>query len=240
MLKAIRNVTFTVNEQGIEPTTPQWAGIQAEHNATAVTFVLPDAWLSHNFRYRVEWVDGMQSFFTGDWLQLQGNTVQCLLPEGWTAAGGVGEIRVVGFYQGDDVADSQTVYSAAGKLTFTARDVSSSGVVGSENALSFLLDEVERALAGIQNTVHCTLEDMQGEVVLNGIFGLQYGYCHMTASSHQTIRLSKSFSPAPLVLAWSDKGIVPILSRSANYFEIQSDEQQVFWLAFGQLEPKEE
>ncbi len=122
MLTAARTVTFTVTADSMEPATPQWAGVQGEHQATAVVFNLPTAWVEKGCRFCAEWVDGMQAFYTGDWLTVTDNTVSLLLPKAWTAAGGIGEIRLAAVLEGDTAASSQTIYSNVGRLCFTGRN----------------------------------------------------------------------------------------------------------------------
>lgn len=122
MLTAARTITFTVTADSMEPATPQWAGVQGEHQATAVIFNLPAEWVEKGCRFRAEWVDGMQAFYTSDWLPVTDNTVTCLLPQAWTAAGGIGEIRLAAILEGESTALSQTIYTTTGRLTFISRD----------------------------------------------------------------------------------------------------------------------
>lgn len=122
MLTAVRTVTFSVTANGVEPAAPQQAGVQGEHHATEVIFTLPDAWVQAGYRFRVEWVDGMQSTYVSDWLELQDHAVSVLLPQAWTAAGGIGEMRLAAVLEGDSAATSQTVYSHAARLSFLSRD----------------------------------------------------------------------------------------------------------------------
>ncbi len=122
MLTAARVVTFTVTANGVDPATPQWAGVQGEHHATEVVFKLPAAWTGLGYRFRVEWVDGMQSTFVSDWLSVVDNTVSILLPQAWTAAGGIGEMRLAAILEGASSASSQTIYSNAARLSFVSRN----------------------------------------------------------------------------------------------------------------------
>lgn len=122
MLTAVRTVTFTVTASGVKPVTPQWAGVQGEHHATEVVFKLPAEWEGIGYRFRVEWVDGMQATHVSDWLTAADNAVSVLLPQAWTAAGGIGEMRLAAVLEAETAASSQTVYSNAARLSFMNRN----------------------------------------------------------------------------------------------------------------------
>ena len=54
MDNAIRTIAFTVTENGIEPSAPQYAGVQGDHNAARVAFTLAFAQSDPEYRYRIE------------------------------------------------------------------------------------------------------------------------------------------------------------------------------------------
>ena len=108
MPSCIRTVDFTVTEKDISPSVPQWAGVQGEHQATRVRFQLPTSLTGDGFVYRVEWVDGMQSFGTSGALAAsEDGKVSFLLPASWTAAGGTAEVRLCVCKDETDAANGQ-------------------------------------------------------------------------------------------------------------------------------------
>ena len=121
MLTAVRKVFFTVAADGSVPATPQWAGVQGEHNATEVVFEIPAHWVQAGYRFHAEWIDGVQGGYVSEALFVQDNTVGVLLPKNWTEAGGIGELRLVAQLQGDTEENSQIVYTSTARLSFLTR-----------------------------------------------------------------------------------------------------------------------
>ena len=51
----VRTIEFKVTHAGLVPGSPQFAGVQGEHNATRVSFLL-DTVLQTGYVYRIEYV----------------------------------------------------------------------------------------------------------------------------------------------------------------------------------------
>ena len=94
MAEPMRTVLFTVEENGVTPAAPQFAGVQGDHEATRVIFRLPEAWTAAGYVYRIEYADGVQPPDTTDLLEAADGQIAVLLPEAWTRGGGVGDLRV--------------------------------------------------------------------------------------------------------------------------------------------------
>lgn len=122
MDNAIRTIAFTVTENGIEPSAPQYAGVQGDHNAARVAFTLAFAQSDPEYRYRIEYVDGAGAFDTTDLLTPSGGVVSCLLPCAWTSSGGTSEIRLVVSLLDETNQEELIVYSLAGRLKFDTRE----------------------------------------------------------------------------------------------------------------------
>lgn len=235
MPTAIRTVTFTVTDTGITPIAPQWAGMQGEHQATRVVFILPDALNTGEYRFRAEWVDGTQSFFTSGFLEAESGEVSLLIPSAWTAAGGTGEIRLIAQLEGEENA-LQTVYSRPGRLTFTNRDEGVYQTEPVENRLDFLLNETERALDGVNGLAAVTTTATGGVIRFGGKAALAYGAAVTNAGENTEIILPCEFSEVCSVQAGTEKGPLSILSRSKNTFTVYTDDAAVMdWLAVGNI-----
>lgn len=118
----MRIVAFSVSESAIDPVSPQYAGVQGEHHATAVQFTLPLSWMEAGYLVRAEFVDGVGAFDTTEFLPRTTNTVSVPLPVAWTAAGGLAEIRLAAATVSADGLPEKTVaYSPVGYLYFESR-----------------------------------------------------------------------------------------------------------------------
>ncbi len=233
MPTAIRTVTFTVTDTGITPTAPQWAGMQGEHQATRVVFILPDALNTGEYRFRAEWVDGTQSFFTSGFLKAESGEVSLLIPSAWTAAGGTGEIRLVAQLEGEENA-SQTVYSRPGRLTFTNRDEGVEGTTSAENGLDYLLNEVEKTLKNIREKV--TVTDTGGVITFGDKAALAYGAAVTSAGEYTEVSLPCFFAGPYSVQAGTEDGCLPVVSRDAGTFRVYTEESTVMdWIAVGNI-----
>ena len=116
MADAVRTVDYTIEEGCLIPATPQYAGIQGEHQATKVAFRLPEAWSGVGYVYRVEYVDGWLGRHTSALLTPAQGSVSLLLPDSWTAAGGTGEIRLEAALLGGESSEEQILFTKAGRL----------------------------------------------------------------------------------------------------------------------------
>lgn len=149
-----RTVNVTVDATGgIIPKTPQYAGVQGEHNACRVTFDV-SAWSAEPFVYRGEFVSGDGTGGTTDVLEAEEGCVSFPLPAAWTAAGGRAVARLVASVTVDG-EETQTVYAVDVPLYFAAKQECSAAVKAEEYAgltalvtsVQETVDEVERRLA---------------------------------------------------------------------------------------------
>ena len=139
MADAVRTVDYTIEEGCLIPATPQYAGIQGEHQATKVAFRLPEAWSGVGYVYRVEYVDGWLGRHTSALLTPAQGSVSLLLPDSWTAAGGTGEIRLEAARLGGESSEEQILFTQAGRLYFSPRELGESGPRSREEGLSTLI-----------------------------------------------------------------------------------------------------
>lgn len=150
----MRTVGFSITDGGITPTVPQYAGVQGEHNATEVLFTVPSGWVSRGYAVRAEYVDGTGAFDTTGFLPIAGNLVTVPLPAAWTAAGGMGEIRLAAAELDEQGLPEQTVvYSGVAYLYFDSREGGNAAVREEmEGGLSALIADTQRAAANAQET----------------------------------------------------------------------------------------
>lgn len=119
-----RTVHFTVTENAVNPCDPQYAGVQGDNNSTLISFDLSEKLASENYKYRVEFIDGMGAFLTSDFLSLTGTEVKMVnvpIPREWTQAGGAGEVRLVISELDALNNEMHTVFSAVGRVYFASR-----------------------------------------------------------------------------------------------------------------------
>ena len=122
MATAMRTILYRIEESGMTPDAPQYAGVQGEHHATKVEFELPISWNTQGYIYRVEYEDGWQNRHVSPPLTPVEGRVWLLLPDSWTAAGGTGEIRLEASRADGEDMDEQRIYTPAGHLYFHPRD----------------------------------------------------------------------------------------------------------------------
>lgn len=243
MIANMRKVQFTVDETSISPTTPQWAGVQGEHRATRVEFVVPEQWTQQEYQYRVEYVDGTQSFFTSDLISPEGAVVGFLLPDSWTAAGGTGEIRLVAYLDGEKENERQLIYSRVGRLTFSSRDEGTPSAVNVHNHLSYLLTRIERAVERSEGLPqHETFE--QGESVHfgNGMTLLS-GTVQVKADEPLFVTFPCYFETSPTVILNRQNGDIASPAEVNQAIFVIYDEQYsgpVQWCAVGKRKKEEE
>lgn len=115
---AIRYIRFTVSDDGVlTPATPQFGGVQGEHNATQVSFYLhPTSQLSNpNYQYHVECVDAAGGYDRTGQLTRVGSEIPVLVPLAWTQYGGISILRLVIEEQGTHICTLE------GRLQFEDR-----------------------------------------------------------------------------------------------------------------------
>lgn len=115
---AIRYITFQVYEDTtVSPSTPQYGGIQGEHNATQVAFVInPNGVLANErYRYYVECIDAAGGYDRTRELYRMGGEIHTLVPLAWTQYGGISTLRLIA------EEDGVTVFSADARLQFEDR-----------------------------------------------------------------------------------------------------------------------
>lgn len=115
---AIRYVRFQVsNGTTVTPASPQYGGVQGEHNATQVAFAIEtDGPLVHpDYRYYIECVDAAGGYDRTAQLFCRDGVISTLVPLAWTQYGGVSIVRLVVECTGT------LIYSLEGRLQFEER-----------------------------------------------------------------------------------------------------------------------
>ncbi len=119
----MNTVQFSFSGSVLVPNTPQHAGVQGDHQATAVVFTLPTAWIEADYLVRAEYIDGAGAFDTTPFLEVDSQTVTVPLPFAWTMAGGLAEIRLAAATTaGEGLPETVVTYSPVGYLYFDSRD----------------------------------------------------------------------------------------------------------------------
>ena len=148
----LRTVEFTVDALGgVSPSAPQYAGVQAEHNATQIVFDV-QAWQTVNpaFLYRLELVDSLGDYATTDLLPVESGKVRQLLPGAWTMHGGNALLRLTAS-QMTEGAEEQVAYTASAWVFFDARDTGSGDLEEeARETVTVLLDETQKAASRAQ------------------------------------------------------------------------------------------
>lgn len=83
----MREIIYSVSENGITPTECVCAGIQGEHNATKIIFNLSDTLL--NKKYLLNITDGSGRFYSTDFLTVLNNALTFNIPASLSSVGGV-------------------------------------------------------------------------------------------------------------------------------------------------------
>ncbi len=150
----LRTVEFTVDALGgVSPSAPQYAGVQAEHNATQIVFDV-QTWQAVNpaFLYRLELVDSLGDYATTDLLPVESGKVRQLLPGAWTMHGGNALLRLTAS-QMTEGAEEQVVYTASAWVFFDARDTGSGDLEEeARETVTVLLDETQKAASQAQES----------------------------------------------------------------------------------------
>lgn len=242
MITSVRSVTFTVDADGISPSTPQWAGVQGEHQATLVVFLIPDTWQQRLYQYRVEYVDGMQSFFTSGVLQSADSAVQFLLPSAWTAAGGTGEIRLAVYQDGESESDRQLIYSRVGRLTFSTRDENIPSVAQTENSLSHILARMEKVLQKNENILQDSSFEYGDCVQFGNGMMVCYGHTEIQAGEAYFITFPAAFEKTPVALINTSDGQLMSAGDLNGAMMVLYDETysgSIQWTVFGKRKTEE-
>ena len=122
----VRTIEFKVTHAGLVPGSPQFAGVQGEHNATRVSFLL-DTVLQTGYVYRIEYVDGRGNWDTTDLLTISDGAIAYDLPSAWTRNGGEAEIHLVASALDSEGKETQTYFSLAGKLYYEDKSADETG-----------------------------------------------------------------------------------------------------------------
>lgn len=115
---AIRYVSFVVSDDTtVTPNVPQYAGVQGEHNATQIGFVIdPNGRLAHHtYQYFIECVDAAGGYDRTPELVRHGSEITTLMPYAWTQYGGISTVRLV------VESNGQLLYSVEGRLQLEER-----------------------------------------------------------------------------------------------------------------------
>lgn len=115
---AIRYVSFIVSEDTtVTPTTPQYGGVQGEHNATELAFIIATSGplANDNYSYYIECVDAAGGYDRTARLYRHGNEISTRVPLAWTQYGGISTVRLVVEEEG------VVIYSVEGRLQFEDR-----------------------------------------------------------------------------------------------------------------------
>ena len=145
---AIKTVTFSATPDGVTPAIPQDAGVQGDHQATAVIFRLDPALISVRYQYRWEFVDGNGRYDTTEAFSITAEQTEVSAPllSTWTGAGGTAEIRLVITDPGQDGTEEPvTLYTLAGRLRFQGRDGAALQEQELKKGLPRLIEETKSA-----------------------------------------------------------------------------------------------
>ena len=116
----VRTIEFKVTHAGLVPGSPQFAGVQGEHNATRVSFLL-DTVLQTGYVYR------RGNWDTTDLLTISDGAIAYDLPSAWTRNGGEAEIHLVASALDSEGKETQTYFSLAGKLYYEDKSADETG-----------------------------------------------------------------------------------------------------------------
>ena len=122
MESPIISIRFTPNLMTgvVSPNAPQYAGVQGDHRATLIEFVVPEELRGESFRYRIDGLDGAGGYVSSGLLPLDDQgVVGFLLPAAFTQAGGELLVRLV-VSELTDGTEVATTHSFDGRLYFAA------------------------------------------------------------------------------------------------------------------------
>lgn len=156
---AERTVMFYVGVDSVTPETPQYAGVQGDHNVTDLTFVLDQGLISADYLYRLEFIDGMNTFDTTDFLTVSSSgTITVPLIRSWTKAGGAGEARLVISKLNEAMSEELILYTLVGHVYFESKDGCDEQEDDAVRGLTTLIVGVRQAQSSAyQSSVHANL-----------------------------------------------------------------------------------
>lgn len=115
---AIRTAIFHVYEDmTVFPTTPLYGGVQGEHNATEVIFVIntDSPLVNPDYKYYIECIDATGNYDRTQQLYRFGNELRTLVPLAWTQYGGTATVRLL-------AEENQSIlYTVEGRIQFADR-----------------------------------------------------------------------------------------------------------------------
>lgn len=146
-VSALRTVTFIVGDDlnTVTPTKAQYAGVQGDHNATAIAFNVTNLIAKNsNFVFRAEYVDSNGGYAITDILTPQYGGIRFMLPKAWTLNGKIALVRVVASLI-EDGQEVQTSYTFDGRIYFGDIDMGDQDIdEESANFLTAMLDGVKQ------------------------------------------------------------------------------------------------
>ncbi len=166
---AIRYVSFTVSEDTVvSPTTPQYGGVQGEHHATELAFIIEvnGTLANPNYQYYIECVDAAGGYDRTDRLYRHGGEIKTLIPLAWTQYGGISTVRLIIEEEG------VILYSLEGRLQFEDRGGAIEQVDGllrtdlrqTLDACRATLDEANAAVDEARQQAAAVTDELRDEV----------------------------------------------------------------------------
>lgn len=143
-----RTVDFIATDQSVTPSSPQDGGVQGDHNAVIVRFRIDSTLASDEYHYRWEFLDGNGRMDTTDSFQITVDDtyayISVPLIQAWTAAGGIGEIRLVVSKLNEEGEEEITLYTKGAKLRFASRGGLPMQEKEAVRGLTELIDQVKQ------------------------------------------------------------------------------------------------
>ena len=122
--------------------------MQGDHNAVIVRFQIDSTLASDEYHYRWEFVDGNGRMDTTDSFQITVDDtyayISVPLIQAWTAAGGIGEIRLVVSKLNEEGEEEITLYTKGAKLRFASRGGLPMQEKEAARGLTELIDQVKQ------------------------------------------------------------------------------------------------
>ncbi|MCI9414692.1 MAG: hypothetical protein HFJ79_05910 [Clostridiales bacterium] len=151
-MESIITIVFRAGPVMVEPSAPQYGGVQGDHQAAKVIFVLEGQLYAPEYRYRLEYVNGTGSYDTTEYLEPKmaadgsGRQIEYRLPGAWTSQGGAGEIRLVTVCLDELNNEKQIVYTVTGRVYYSRRDAGArEGQEHLQHGLSSLIADARAA-----------------------------------------------------------------------------------------------
>lgn len=123
---ALRTITYNVTADNISPRAVQNAGVQGEHNATEVIYVISEELLSSLAKmggdtlFRVQSTDGAGGYHSSEFLTFDATLRKIIFPLGeeLTSPGGICNLHLV-ISKISNGSEEETIYSFPAKIRFT-------------------------------------------------------------------------------------------------------------------------